>query len=218
MKFHSNIHRARVAGFTLVEIYIVSAILVILVLAITATQFFAARVYTLSATKLTSTAVGRKAMNDLRDAIRSAVGVQVGTYNPTANTYSIISNGLPQIGNALVIYPNVPTNNSGNSLNSGTIYFMNQQSSNICTVSYINNVVQTATLTNNVIVYLTNYYAFDAEDAFTNVLTTYSKSRVIHIKLQFCQWEFPLAGVAGQNALYDYYQLQTRATMRMPTY
>ena len=56
MKLPLNLPRARVAGFTLVEILIVSVIFVFLILAIVAIQFFAARVYTLSATKLTATA------------------------------------------------------------------------------------------------------------------------------------------------------------------
>ena len=72
MKLPLNIPRARVAGFTLVEIYIVSTLLLLLVLAMTATQFFGARVYTLAATKLTATASGRKAMNDIREQVRGA--------------------------------------------------------------------------------------------------------------------------------------------------
>ena len=40
-------------------------------MAMVASQFLAARVYTLAATKLTANASGRKAMNDMRDAIRS---------------------------------------------------------------------------------------------------------------------------------------------------
>ena len=65
--------------------------------------------------------------------------------------------------------------------------------------------------------YITNYYVFDAEDAFTNILTTYQNNRLIHAKFQFCQWEYPLAGVGAGN-LYDYYQLQTRAAPRIINY
>jgi type II secretory pathway pseudopilin PulG len=219
MKLPLNLPRARVAGFTLVEIYVVMALFSFLVVAIVATQFFAARVYTLAATKLTATAAGRKAMNDMRDAIKSSVGVQVGIYDPVGNQFSLIPNGAPLIGNALAIYPNIPTNNAGdNYTNFGTVYFMNQQGSNLCSVVISNGVEWTATRVDKIIVWITNYYVFDAEDSKTNIQTTYQANRVIHIKLQFSQWEFPLAGVVGQNAMYDYYQLQTRASMRMPTY
>ena len=218
MKLPLNLPRARAAGFTLVEIYVVMALFAFLVIAIIATQFFAARVYTLAATKLTATAAGRKAMNDMRDAIKSSTGVQVGIYDSVANQFSLITNGTPQIGNALAIYPNIPFNITNNTYtNFGTVYFMNRQASNLCSVVISNGVEWTATRVDNIIVWITNYYVFDAEDAFTNIQTTYSKNRVIHIKLQFSQWEYPLAGV-GNGAMYDYYQLQTRASMRMPTY
>ena len=219
MKPALNHPRARNGGFTLVEIYIVAAIFVILVTAMVASQFLASRVYTLAATKLTANASGRKAMNDMRDAIKSSTGVQVGIYNTTANSFSLIANGQPQIGNALAIYPNIPVNTTNNSYtNFGTVYFMNQATSNLCSVVISNGAITTATLARDIISWITNYYVFDAEDSFTNVLTTYTANRVIHIKLQFSQWEYPLAGVVGQNALYDYYQLQTRASMRQPTY
>jgi type II secretory pathway pseudopilin PulG len=219
MKLHLNQSRPRVAGFTLVEIYVVSALFGLLVVAMVATQFFAARVYTLAATKLTATASARKAMNDMRDAIRSATGLQVGIYDPVANQFTLIPGGSPLVGNALAIYPNIPTNNVGNNYtNFGTVYFMNPAASNLCTVTISNGFEWTSTLATNVIVWITNYYVFDAEDSKTNVLTSYTANRVIHIKLQFSQWEFPLAGVVGANAMYDYYQLQTRASMRLPTY
>jgi len=219
MKLPLNLPRARVDGFTLVEIYVVMALFAFLVAALVATQFFAARVYTLAATKLTATASARKAMNDMRDAIKSSTYVQVGIYDPVGNQFSLIGNGTAQIGNALAIYPNIPFNTTNQTYtNFGTVYFMNQSASNLCSVVISNGAEQTATLANNIIVWITNYYVFDAEDAFTNIQTTYSKNRVIHIKLQFSQWEFPLAGVVGQNAMYDYYQLQTRASMRMPIY
>jgi type II secretory pathway pseudopilin PulG len=218
MKIASNHPRARNGGFTLVEMYVVAAIFVMLTVAMVAGQFMAARVYTLAATKLTANASGRKAMNALRDAIRSSVGVQVGTYDPAANQFSIIGNGSSQIGNALAIYPNLPVNSANNYTNFGTVYFMNQSASNLCSIVISNGTEVTSTRVNNIIVWITNYYVFDAEDSYNNILTTYTANRIIHIKLQFSQWEYPLAGVVGQNAMYDYYQLQTRASMRMPTY
>jgi type II secretory pathway pseudopilin PulG len=166
MKLHLNQSRPRVAGFTLVEIYVVSALFGLLVVAMVATQFFAARVYTLAATKLTATASARKAMNDMRDAIRSATGLQVGIYDPVANQFTLIPGGSPLVGNALAIYPNIPTNNVGNNYtNFGTVYFMNPAASNLCTVTISNGFEWTSTLATNVIVWITNYYVFDAEDS-----------------------------------------------------
>src|SRR5208282_4951046 len=110
--------------------------------------------------------------------------------------------GTNQIGNALAIYTNNP--NAVNSTNLGTIYFMNPQASNICSAVTSNGAVLTATLSSNIVVWITNYYAFDAEDCSNNILTTYLNNRLIHVKFQFSQWEYPLAGV-GSGAMYDYY-------------
>ena len=59
---------------------------------------------------------------------------------------------------------------------------------------------------------------FDAEDNSNNILTTYDGERLIHVKFQFSQWEYPLAGVVGQNAMYDFFQLQTRVAPRISNY
>jgi hypothetical protein len=215
MKLSLNLPRARIAGFTLTEIYIVSVLLLLVVLATTATQFFAARVYTLAATKLTATAAARKALNDIREQIRGGGSVDVGIYDPVAQTFTNMPIGSLQIGNALLIYSNNP---NANATPWGTIYYMNPQASNICSIICSNTTALTATLASNIVVYITNYYVFDSEDAYTSILTTYQNNRLIHVKFQFSEWEYPLAGVVGQNAMYDYYQLQTRVAPRIINY
>jgi len=215
MKLSLNLPRARIAGFTLTEIYIVSVLLLLVVLATTATQFFAARVYTLAATKLTATAAARKALNDIREQIRGGGSVDVGIYDPVAQTFTNMPIGSLQIVNALLIYSNNP---NANATPWGTIYYMNPQASNICSIICSNTTALTATLASNIVVYITNYYVFDSEDAFTSILTTYQNNRLIHVKFQFSEWEYPLAGVVGQNAMYDYYQLQTRVAPRIINY
>ena len=214
MKPSLNLSRARVAGFTMVEMCVVMALFTFLMIAIVAIQFFAAHVYTLAATKLTATASGRKVMNDIRDQVRGADDVEVGNYDPVGNTFANIPIGTPQIGNAMVIYTNNP---NGQNTNYAIIYFVNTLASNVCSVQSISNNVQTSTLANNIIVWITNYYAFDAEDCSNNILTTYENNRLIHVKFQFSQWEYPLAGVGG-GAMYDYYQLQTRVAPRIINY
>jgi hypothetical protein len=63
--------------------------------------------------------------------------------------------------------------------------------------------------------YVTNYYCFTAEDYETNVLLNYLNNPIIHIVMNFSQWEYPIAviGTNGANA-YDYYRLQTRICRR----
>jgi hypothetical protein len=68
--------------------------------------------------------------------------------------------------------------------------------------------------------YITNLDIFTAEDYQGTPLTneqSWDKREVISIKLQFYQWEYPIANVgtnAGANSMYDSYQLRTRVTQR----
>ena len=60
------------------------------------------------ATKLTSTASARNAMNVLREQIRGGVDPVVGMFNPATYIFTNIPEGSPQIGNSLIIYSNNP--------------------------------------------------------------------------------------------------------------
>ncbi len=214
MKLSFKHPRARTAGFTLVEIYTVAAIMVILVIAVTACQLFALRIYSVSATKLTATQGARKGMNEIRDQVRAASLLWIGNYSITNNTFSRITEGTNFEGNAIAVFP-------ANNTNDGTVFFMNQSESNLCSVLITNTVIDTTTLVTNIVNYITNYYVFSEETAITNsdgsfgyfVAPQNYENPTIHMLFQFSQWEYPLAGV-GNGAMYDYYQLNCRVTPR----
>ncbi len=206
--------RPRTAGFTLVEIYVVMAIFLMLVGATVAIQLFGLRVYTLAATKLTATAGGRKTLNEIRDQVREAKLVDVGIYTKGSTTFNSIGNGTNQIGNALMVFTNSTATN-------GMLFFGDTASGSLMSVNMTrgaysaNGLLYTGTpvgLKTNV-PYITNYFVFAAEDYLGKVLTNNSNNRIIHMTLQFSQWEYPVAGV-GNGALYDYYQLHTKVTRR----
>jgi type II secretory pathway pseudopilin PulG len=193
------------SAFTLVEMMIsVGIFLGILVGVMVGLQIFGLRVYTLSATKLSATADARKTLNELRAHIRSAKLVYVGTY--TNSAFSRISNGLPQIGNALEIY-SADTNDEPDQV--PVIYYKNSSGSANALYSTSNDVV--SELAN----YVTNYDVFAAEDYMTNILTSYDNNPVIRVTLQFYQWEYPL-GIVGTNGInaYNFYRLQARVSRR----
>ena len=110
MKLFSNIRsrlaRRHLSAFTLSEMMIASAIyLVVLVGVIVAIQIFAARVYTLAATKLTATQGGRKALNQIRDDIREARTLQVGNCtNSFGYSFKAVAGTNGAVGNALQIF------------------------------------------------------------------------------------------------------------------
>jgi prepilin-type N-terminal cleavage/methylation domain-containing protein len=197
-------------GFTLPEMMITVMIFSFVVLAVLGLQIFSMRVYTLGATMVSATTSGRQTMNYIRDQIRAAKNVYVGTINTTnGSTFAQVPNGSPQQGNALEI---TLTNSAGTNF---IVYFQDPASTNICTYS---NSVATG-LNNSALTILaknvTNYYCFLAEDYSGNTLTNYVNTPVIHVTMQFCQWEYPI-GVIGGNAnnSYDFYSLNARVSRR----
>ena len=194
----------------MVEMMVTVAIFAFVVLAVISLQLITMRVYTLGATMLSATTSGRQTMNALRDKIRSAKSVYVGTFNPTNNASFIqVANGLPQTGNALEI---VYTNNAGTNFE---IFYQNASLTNISDFS--NNVATafnntTATVLAN---YVTNYYCFYAEDYQGNLLTNYNNNPVIHVVMQFYQWEYPIGIIGGNGAnAYNSYVLNARVSRR----
>jgi type II secretory pathway pseudopilin PulG len=196
----------RTAAFTLVEMMIgVGIFLGIFIGVMVGLQIFGLRVYTLSATKLSATADARRTLNTLREQIRSARLVYVGTY--TNGAFSRIANGQPQTGNALELY-SVGTNDM--TISSTPVIYYQDSSSATNALYDVNNGVVSLLAD-----YVTNYDVFTAEDYQASTLTSYDNNPVIRVTLQFYQWEYPLGfvGTSGVNA-YNFYRLQTRVSPR----
>ena len=223
MKIFSKIqagHRGRShSAFTFVEVMVAGAIyMVVFVGVIVAIQIFALRVYTLAATKLTATQGSRKAMNQIRDDIRQGKTLQVGNADNSGSFVAISpSNGA--VGNALQVF--YSTNGTATPPYSPpySIYYL--QTNTIGGVSSNNlmwlSVMTNATATYNLATYITNLDVFAAEDCYGNTISNNLKNnQVFTVKLQFYQWEYPIAVIStnsGANA-YDYYQLRTKVCRR----
>jgi hypothetical protein len=193
---------AKTAAFTMAEMMIALGIFSLLILGMVAAQIYGMRVYTISATKLVATSGARQVLSDIRDQIREANLVYLGNVSSDWTTYTDITNGNQQ-GNAIEIYP---TTNSTPYL----ICYLDTTTSTNNLMLY-SSVGTTQLLTS----YITNTVVFDAEDLYGNILTNNQNNRVIHMTLQFSQWEYPIAHIGGTNYnSYDYYQLRTRATRR----
>ena len=217
MKLFKNIqNRARrrnVRGFTLAEMVITVGVFLFIFTGVwIAVQVFGLRIYTLAATKLVATTGGRQALNQIRNQIRSAKTVYVGNCtSSSSSSFQLITNTLPQQGNALIVYPT--TNMTWYS-----VYYLNTSTGTNALVQFN---VTNSTTTNYIYTlakYLTNQIVFDARNWQNNVITNYQSldNRVlIQVTMQFSQWEYPIAfiGGVGLNA-YDYYQLRTRVFRR----
>ncbi len=195
------------AGFTLAEMMISVAVFSFVVIAIIGLQLYGMRVYTLGATMLSATTSGRQTMDNLREHIRAGKIVLVGTYN--GSVFSEAPLGSLQEGNALEIeYTNALDTNY-------LIYFQDPATTNLWSFSNSLSTAYNNSTAVPVAHFVTNYYCFFAENYQGTVQTNYVNNLVIHVMLQFYQWEFPI-GIIGGNAAnsYNYYSLNTRISRR----
>ncbi|MFZ0827417.1 MAG: prepilin-type N-terminal cleavage/methylation domain-containing protein [Verrucomicrobiia bacterium] len=216
--------RTGAAAFTLAEMLIAMTIFTMVIGAMVATQLFGLRVYTLAATKLSATAGGRKALNLVRDQIRQAKTLNVGICNSTPGSFNPLGLTNYQVGNALMVYPT--TNQSVY-----TCFYLNTTTTTNCQLwqyTVASNAANTSLVvtTNMLAGYITNQDIFTAQDYNGNTLTNENQNDnglesipnrlVISMKMQFWQWEYPIAqvGVAGGVNMYDFYQLRTKITRR----
>jgi len=207
-------------GFSIVEMMVAAWAYIIIFLGVMfAIQMFAARVYTLAATKIAATSSSLKTLNAVVQQIRMAETVDVGQCTLTPASFNSLTSSNSQIGNALRIYPSTDPNNYSIFYLDSTAADCNLQQFTVST-NGLNGDLSVHFITNTFLLasYITNQNAFTAEDYQGNILTNDQSAAnrlVIHMKLQFYQWEYPVAfvGTAGLNA-YDFYQLETRVTRR----
>ena len=185
-------------AFTLPEILVAMAVFSLVVVAIVSIQLYGMRMYRISETKLAATAIGRRALNQIRNDIRTAKILEVGNAGETG--FTNIADNLPQIGNALQVYPTTNRNNY-------VRYYLDPDDKSLRQFDSVSGEVQV--MAN----YVTNQLVFQAEDYQGNILTNDQNNRVIRVMMELYQWEYPVAS-AGMGGLYDYYRLQTRVTRR----
>ena len=200
----TGMSRSRIGAFTLTEIMFVMAIFTFIIAAIVAVQLFALRVYTLGSTKLSATTDGRQTMSILRNQIRAAKLVYVGTYSN--GSFSRIPSGGLQIGNALEL---ATTNNATTNF---LVYYLDNWDPTNALYSISNSLPNSLTVH---ALYVTNFNVFFGENYLGAINNDYENNTVIHVVLQFYRWEYPL-GFVGTNALnaYDFYYLTTRVMRR----
>jgi hypothetical protein len=217
----SGARKRRCFGYTLVEMMFSAGIyMFILVGVVVCIQIYALRVYTLAATKLTATQGARKALNQIRDDIRQGKLIQVGSTDNSGN-FTPYTGSTLAVGDALQVYST--TNQSP----PYSLYYLQTNtvgglsSNNLFWISVdVNNNVSTTKLSS----YITNSDIFAAEDwdawpaagtAMTPVTNSIENNQVYSVKLQFYQWEYPIAVVGGIGLnSYDYYQIRTRVCRR----
>jgi prepilin-type N-terminal cleavage/methylation domain-containing protein len=178
-------------AFTFLEMMLTMAIFSMLVAASVSSQILGLRLYSVVDAKMTVTSDARRALDTVRDEIRSGKLLYVG--NGNAGCFALLPDNAPRIGNALRICPTTDTN-------SYVYYFLDADT---CLKRMVSGNSDVSVVAHNV----TNQFVFQAEDFQGNVLTNYQNNRVIDMTLQVSQ-------TAGAGLLAQSYPLQTRIARR----
>ena len=192
-RFHNNSGRSGEQAFTLAEMMVSGAILVLMIGGMVSANLFGLRMFQIEETKLTASDQARKIVGVLVDEIHSCDTFQIGTF--TNGTFTGLPLGVPQIGPALIIYP---TTNLANYI----MYFVNAGDQKFRRATSVPGstriVAHSVTNSSNL---------FRAQDYLGNVLTNAQNNSVLHLKLEF--YQATRFGVPP-----DYYKLETSTTQR----
>ena len=189
--------RGQVA-YTLVEIMVTAAIMMMVLAGIIETQYFGMQMYQITKAKLGASDQARAAISKLVDEIRSCKIVKVGAGSLGGFTQD--PDGVLEIGGALQIYATTNTNNF-------IRYFFDPADKKLKRTT--NGLGYALVIADSI----SNSIVFSEEDFAGNVVTN-QNNRVIGVMLQFYQISYPIINI-GPGGLFDFYQLHTRITRRV---
>ena len=183
-------------AFSITEMMVATAVFSLLIGGVLSSHLMGLRFFNISVKKLSATAECRKALNAIRDDIRTAKTLYVGT--GSNDGFSTFTNAGVRQGSALQIYPSTDTNIF-------VRYYYDPQARALKRVS--DSQIRPITVAS----FITNQTPFRAEDYLGNGLTNDQNNRIISMTLELWQPEYSRPGPGG---LADYYRLQTKASRR----
>ena len=190
-------HSSR-AAFSLPEVMIAMAVLVVVLGGVLSIHLFAGRLLQLAKAKLGANQDARIAISKLGNEIRTARWIKVGT--GSAASFTEATDDTSQQGNSIEIY-------STPSTNPYVRYYLNTNANSL-------NRVTSSNATPDIIAnFVTNTVVFTSENSQGTILTNHENNRVIGLCLVFYQIQYPIIKI-GPGQYYDYYQLRTRFTRR----
>ena len=188
------------SAFTLVEVLVAMTIMLMALVGVLAVQLFGMKLFELTKAKLGASDDARKAIDLLCTEVRSAKIIKIGNGGPGTLNFAECAPGAPQLGSAIQIYATTNTNFF-------VRYYWNSAT------NQLERTIKGTAVSTVVANFVTNRAVFASEDAFGNVLTNNQNNRVISMKLQFYQLQYPITRI-GPGNYYDFYQLCTKTTRR----
>lgn len=193
-----NHHLSTRRGFTLAEIQVSMAIIMLVIGGVISSHIFGLKLNEATRAKLSASDAARNALNRLVGDIRSAKTIQIGS--GTYSAFTPVTDGSTQQGSALRIYPSTNTN-------SYIVYYRDSSDSKLKKAS------TSATTPITIAEYLTNTVIFTSENHLGTVLTDNQNNRVIGVAMRFYQIRYPITTI-GSNGYFDFYQVNTKITRR----
>lgn len=197
MKTSSRKGLGRGCAFTLPELLVTLAMMMLVVGAAMAAYIYGLRMVQFTKPKLGASDEARKTVGLLTDDIRSAHRVKLGIR--TNGTFVPLPAFATQVASALRVQPNINTNQF-------ILYYWDGATETVkrTTDGSAGVVVASA---------VTNEFVFSGEDYRGFPHTNHNASLVIGITLRFNQIQFPKMAV-GPGNYYDFYQLRVRINKR----
>jgi hypothetical protein len=213
--FSHNLSAVRAArssqGFTLVEAMIAVAVMLVVIGGVLSANFLGMREDQLMESKAGANDMSRRTIGQMLYDIRSAKGFDIG--NLSGTNFITITNGTLQGGAVKLYMISMMTNQVIDPNRYILYYFDSSQASNLDGVLWKMNSTngQSSVVASNLIPPLN----FTAEDYSGTTQSVRSYKNVIHTKLQFSQFLYPVTSV-GSNGLYNSYSLDCRASLHIP--
>jgi prepilin-type N-terminal cleavage/methylation domain-containing protein len=192
--------RASLRGLTLSEMMVSMSVFGIAVMGLVYTQMFGMFQDQLVNSKSGACEMARLSFNDLVTDIRAAKIWQVG--NGSVSSFTPIPLGTAQQGNAIMLSMTIDTNQY-------TVYYFD---TNACKLLRRHNGAGTPTA---IAQFLTNSMYFVAETFQGTTQYDLSHKGVIHVAMQFCQYQYPLTRI-GPGYFYNSYTMNLWATPHVP--
>lgn len=185
-------------AFTITEMMVTISILLMVIAGVLTAHVFGLKFFEITKAKLVASDDARRSVSRLISEIRGAKMIMVGT--GTVSTFTEVADGVAQQGSAVQIYGTTNTNYY-------VRYFWNSSDGKLKRTTNGSSVMNlmASSITNSII--------FSAEDFQGNILTNNENNRVIGLRLNFRQLEFPVINIGPSN-YYNFYQLRTKITRR----
>jgi hypothetical protein len=185
-------------AMTITELMVTVAIFSIVILAVVLSHLYGLRLFSWSEAKLNAADGSRKTLSLLVNELRSCRIIDIGTGNQSS--FYKLTNGIPQKGTALQIYPTTDTNFY-------VRYYLDQSDKSL------KRIVSTSANVMVIAKGITNNIVFTAEDFSGNILTNPQNNRVIGITMEFYKLQNPDVPL-GPDSVFDFYRFRTKITRR----